>query len=46
MKYIVCEEPQNFQLKEKEFPIKRKWGGFVKGSPCRYMWYRSACLWR
>ncbi len=30
MKYIVCEEPQNFQLKDKEVPIKREGEALIK----------------
>ena len=30
MKYIVCEEPQNFQLKDKEVPLKREGEALIK----------------
>ena len=30
MKYIVCEEPGNFQLKEKEAPVRKKGEALLK----------------
>ncbi|TDS14308.1 hypothetical protein DFQ03_2390 [Maribacter caenipelagi] len=41
MKYIICAEPHNFKLLEKDMPLKKERGSITLGAPSWYLWNGS-----